>query len=522
VTDASGQGAFTNLPDRTYNLVATAAGNLLATRPTFVSDGAVVLRLKGITPASPIDNNDFSLGLQGWNLGTAPVFLIDHIEGPLGFASAQSASVPVEPASRAERSNEPSGLPVSFTSLNPTDHDLVLATRGEGQQSISRTFQVEPGVKSVRVRYRFVTSEVPGGFFGSEFNDFYNISLRTRTMNSSQNEGNSMNGLGLGSFDSAGATAWRETEIQIPEGGDTLQVDVAVANVADGFLDSFVIVDVVKKAKLSITALTLNDIDNTALAFLSASNHNYFDGDTRVHGTIIVEGDKEDSLQELKLEVLEGGSVIATGTLAPSLEITLYRQFGDTEKIEIQTSQLFFKIAGSELAGVAQGTNGIISLRVNAKSAKGEADERDFGNVTKVVQVTNINRYGARDDIQGGDDWAKPQVASFIQGTGLTWGDFSNMNAGRFPPHNAHQRGNSADGWFANYNERNATTAATIIDHLNEYGRRIQTVYVTFQPGSAFALAIANVNLNDGRAANQVIRNVGGHTTHFHWEVTDN
>jgi hypothetical protein len=331
-----------------------------------------------------------------------------------------------------------------------------------------------------------------------------------------------MNGLGLGSFDGAGATAWRETEIQIPEGGDTLQVDVAVANVADGFLDSFVIVDVVKETKLTIIALELNDIDRTALEFLSASNHDYFGGNTRVHGTVTVEGNKEDSLQELKLEVLERGSVIATGTLARSLEATLYRQFGDTGRIEIETPQLLFEIAGSQLAGVNQSTNGIISLRVKAKSAKGETAERELGNVIKAVQVTNIDRYGTRDDAQGGDDWAKPQVASFIQGTGLTWGDFSNMNAGRFPPHQTHQTGNSADGWFSNYNERNATTAATVIGHLNQYGRRIRSVYVTFQPSSAFAVAIANVNLNDGRAANQVIRNVGGHTTHFHWEVTDN
>ena len=95
------------------------------------------------------------------------------------------------------------------------------------------------------------------------------------------------------------------------------------------------------------------------------------------------------------------------------------------------------------------------------------------------------------------------------------------MNGGPFPPHGSHQTGNSVDGWFAGYNERNAATAATIIGHLNTYGARIRAVYVTFAPGSEFANAIANVTLNDGRAATSVIRNVPGHETHFHWEVTD-
>jgi hypothetical protein len=528
VTDATGQGVFTNLPNRSYNMVATAAGNLLATQPTSVFDGTAVLRLNGFTPPSPIDNNDFSLGLLGWNLGTAPVFLISHIEGPMGFASsaAQAASMPVDRASRAAlTSDELSGLPVPYASLEAmaADNDLVLATRGEGQQSISRSFDVEAGVKSVTVRYRFLTTEVPGGWYGSEFNDFYNVSLRTVSGGQSINDGNSMNGLGLGAFDGAGATGWRETELQIPENGDTLQVNLAVANVADGYLNSYVIVDVVKKKKLSISALALNDIDNSGLSYLSASNHTYFGGNTRVHGTITVEGDKEDSLEELKLEVLEGGNVIATGTLSSGLTGTLYRQFGDTEKIQLETTQLFFEIPGGELAGAAQGTNGNLSLRVKAKSVKGETAERDFGNVTKVIRVTGINRYGGRDEARGGDDWAKPQVGTFIQGAGLTWGDFSNMNAGSFAPdHASHQTGNSADGHFAGYNDRNAATAATIIGHLNTHGTRIRTVYVTFTPTSAFATAIANVTLNDGRAANQVIRNHGGHTTHFHWEVTDN
>ena len=117
-----------------------------------------------------------------------------------------------------------------------------------------------------------------------------------------------------------------------------------------------------------------------------------------------------------------------------------------------------------------------LSLRVKATSQNGEDAQKDAGVVTKLIRFTGTARYGGRDEAVGGDDWAKPQVASFVNGAGLTWGDFSNMNGGPFAPHHLHQTGNSADGWFSGYNARNAATAATIIDHLNTYGERITTV----------------------------------------------
>jgi hypothetical protein len=524
VTDAAGGGTFSNLPNRSYNVIATASGNRTATQPTSVFDGTVVLRLRGFKASSPIDNNDFSQGTAGWDVGTAPVAIIPHVEeltaAPLrasldsGARSRRPDPDKIPPASAHEKAAALE-LPLG------TDMDLELGTAGEGQQSVSRTFDVEEGVKSVVVRYRFITSEVPGGYFGTEFNDFFNVSIRTLQGGGAVTDGNSMNGLGLAAFDGGGATRWFETELEVRPEGDTVQVDVAVANVADGLFDSQVVVDLVKKKKLTISQLLLNDIDNTRLGFLSASAHTYFGGNTRVHGTITIKGPKEDSLEELKLEVLEGG-VIATGPLATALAGTLYRAFGDPEEIAVQTSQLLFPVPAAQLAAASQGTNGAVTLRVKARSSSGETAEKEFGSVTKLALFQGTDRYGGRDAGVGGDDWAKPQVRSFVEGAGLTWGDFSNMNGGNFPPHQAHRTGNSADGWVAGYNARNAATAATIVGHLNTHGRRITAVYVTFTPTSTFAAAIASVTLTDGRRARDVIRNVGGHTTHFHWEVSDN
>jgi murein endopeptidase len=103
---------------------------------------------------------------------------------------------------------------------------------------------------------------------------------------------------------------------------------------------------------------------------------------------------------------------------------------------------------------------------------------------------------------------------------GLTWGDFSNMNGGPFPPHASHRLGLDADGWFPGYNARDAATAATIIGHLNSAaGSDITAVFVTFEQISTdpFWQAIRTVVLSDGRRARDVILPVGGHTTHFHW-----
>jgi hypothetical protein len=525
VTDALGRGTFPNLPNRSYNIIAQASGNRVATRPASVFDGTVVLRLVGFKTASAIDNNDFSLGTAGWEIGSAPVAIVPHVEGSPGGLMMAAASAG-EPARTAEASAAAAAallteqLSLASVTTADADFDLVLSTSGEGQQAISRTFEVESGYRSVTVRFRFITSEVPGGWFGSEFNDFYNVAIRTQNGGGSIVQGNSMNGLGLAAFDGGGATGWYEAELPVGADGDTVQVDVAVANVADGLFDSQVVVDVVKKKTLTISQLQLNDIDNTGLAYLSASDHAYFSGRTRVHGTITITGPDEDTLEELTLEVYEGGR-IAVGTLPSALAGTLLVPFGDDGQIQVNATQLLFEIPGAQLAAANQSVNGQLTLRARARSSSGETAEKDFGPVTKLVRFTGGNRYGGRDAGVGGDDWAKPTVRVLIAGTSHTWGDFSNMNGGPFPPHGSHQTGNSADGWFSGYNARDAATAATIIGHLNTHGRRIQTVYVTFAPGSAFANAIAGVTLADGRAATSVIRNFGGHTTHFHWEVVD-
>jgi hypothetical protein len=262
------------------------------------------------------------------------------------------------------------------------------------------------------------------------------------------------------------------------------------------------------------------------LEYLSAAAHPYFDGNTRVHGTITIRGNQDDQLQSVVLEVVQNGAVVATANLAPSAQTQLLnKNFGADRQIEISRSQRFFDLPSDQAALVDGSRDGTLLLRVRASSARGQEATRDFGNVRILVRYTNNNRYGPRDDAVGGDDWIRPSVKPVLEHfPDISWGDMSNMNGGNFfPPHHSHRDGVDVDGWFQGYNNRNAATAQRLIGYLNDrtYGSRIQQVGVTYQRvnGNLFWEAIRNVNLNDGRHARDVIRPWDGHDTHFHWRI---
>lgn len=313
-TSSAGSVFFSNLPNWTVILEASASNNRIASVATNGGAGFAQLRLRGFNAASTIDNDDFSLGTTGWETGSAPVFIIPHDEGtfvPLedpsttsSFAAAQTSSLASASAADAPASST-SSAPLSraeihsmvsapgqsavrqaaaqasaaeagtFSALEAAepDNDLVLATSGEGPQTISRTVAVEPGTQEVKVRYKFVTTEVPGGYFGTQYNDYFNLSIRTQAEGGAGTESQTMNGLGLSSFDAGGSTDWREFDLPVNVDGDTVQVDMTVANVADGFLDSYLVVDVVAKPKIKIAPLTAVIKSDTATVNVKMSTN---------------------------------------------------------------------------------------------------------------------------------------------------------------------------------------------------------------------------------------------------------
>jgi len=230
VSDENGKVVFSNIPGRTILFEATDSENNFDSVGAIGNENQVTLVLNKFDEPSDIDNNDLSLGLAGWNVGNAPVELIPH----------------QEPEFAANMLSLESALFSTFAIVNAAsqpDIDLVLNTSGEGEQTISRTFTTEPGTKCVTLQYQFITSEIPGGFFGTEFNDYFSVSIRSLKGGKVVSETNSMNGLGLAAFNAAGETKFRELTLPVSEEGDTIQVDISVANIGDGILDSKVVID---------------------------------------------------------------------------------------------------------------------------------------------------------------------------------------------------------------------------------------------------------------------------------------
>jgi carboxypeptidase family protein len=517
-TTTAGDGTFSfgGLSARTILLEATTPGHGLAATPARGDAGFVNLQALNIAAPSNVANNDFSQGTAGWNIGSAPVTVVPH--------------------------NESGSSPAAAAGTTIVDNDLALNTSGQGAQTITRTFAIAPGTTNVAVRYRFITSEVPGGFFGSQFDDSFRVSVRSQTAGGTFTDSASMNSLGLEAFDAQGGTAWRQTALPVSVVGDVVQAEVSVANVADGLYDSQVVIDVVSEKKIAITNLTFTDQPGDdpvgRLKYLSADAHSYFNGNTQIFGSMTVKGPSNDSLQSLLLEVWQG-SHKAVADLAPST-LSLPASFGPGGQVQL-SNRLLFELSSLEALNINPSADSTLVLKVRARSTNGEEVTREWPDPSlPPVQLlikfaaADANRYGPRDTLSGGDDWAKPTwiqvVNHYTQGAYAQnqFGDFSNMNAGQFGQvgtinaHAEHKTGEDVDGKFPNYNPHSAITAAKIIQQLNEpgYGSKIGRVLVAYDiQGDNFAQAISGVLLNDGRFASDVIQPHSAHTTHFHWDL---
>ena len=278
-----GSASFENLPSRTVLIEAITSDNRIGVVGGLGDDGSLTITINDLIPPSEIDNNDISLGLAGWETDSTSVFVVPHDEtqeldgsetpppglSPIGEIGNQASSSSNRSIRDEEMKNRNSfnriGLGTNTlngqqNSQQESNQDIRLMTSGEGPQRITRSFTPQPETGKITVRYRFVTSEIPGGFFGSEFNDYFSVAIIASNGTSEVDSG-SMNGLGLAAFNQAsGATQYRTIEIEIePNSGVTVNVDATVANVADGLLDSSVEIDFVEEeADIVTPSLTYN------------------------------------------------------------------------------------------------------------------------------------------------------------------------------------------------------------------------------------------------------------------------
>jgi len=507
----NGQVQFTNVPRTTVALSVISSDGRSGFAAATGDQGIVTITLLPLFPESVTANNDLSGGTDGWNVGNAPVAIIDHVEGDPGNGGFSLRNGVV-------------------TRDGPPDRDIILRTSGEGMQYMTRTFRTNPKTKMVRVRYRFQTSEYPGGFYGSRYNDYYNVSLRSASGASILDDGSSMNALGQGAFTPSGYTAWRSTSIPVNRSnkansqGEVVQVSMAVANVADGAYDSRVVVDKIEEGDFAITKGAVFDIDNSQLSFISGDAHPYFDHFTRINGTVTIEGEKDDSVQDLELQLLDGTTVVTTAKLSTQAASKLKKKFGKAGKVEIAAPMLMFKIFPNDTTALNGEDDRSFALRMKATSKKGKTAEFNLGKADLLVLYHGTARYDPRDENVGGDDWLLPSIRTIVNGfSGVTWGDFSNMNGGRFYPHSEHTVGRSADGWIDGYNQMNADTAESLINLLNSTsGRHVQRMYARFSRSSSspFWNVIRDRKLSNGRPVANVIIPDSEHGTHFHLELS--
>lgn len=213
IVDGSGTATFQNLPKRSVTFTAIGEGyEFGASGATLYSNTDVDIDLFGFNEPSDIDNNNFHLGLAGWDYKPEEAYAI-------GITNSSN---------------------------------LVVTTGGkEGLTRVSRTITTSAVMTNMRVRYKFATEEFPQ-FYGDVFNDYYFVLIRVippATGPTADIATASMNNLGFDAFkhsfyaSTAAATDWFILEFgDIPQ-GSIVQVDIGVANVADDAYQSAVEVD---------------------------------------------------------------------------------------------------------------------------------------------------------------------------------------------------------------------------------------------------------------------------------------
>jgi AMOP domain len=231
---ATASVTFTNLPKRTITFEAEGPIGEFGTQGAVGGiDSSKTLTLYGFNEISSVDNKDFAGGtLDGWILPAqaGAAFVVEHDEN-------------VGPTNGGRR----------LGTVGTVDFDMVLTTvEGvPGTQKSSYTFRPSSNACYINVRYRFVTSEVPGGYYGSKFNDYYSVSIRSQNTEDQVSETRAMNSFSINEFNfETGSTDWRLSGLKVAPGllvEDKVQIDLAVANVGDGELQSQVYTDYIEE-----------------------------------------------------------------------------------------------------------------------------------------------------------------------------------------------------------------------------------------------------------------------------------
>jgi hypothetical protein len=258
VETSNGTATLQNVPDRTILIEAKSTNNVSGFIGIIGSQKTAEIRMKGFGIPVSNDKKNHHFGvtensegqrvLEGWKAADGTDLVLDD--------GTNNTGVKLIP----HQEKIPGFFPVSTNNILalrnivgaaalPTEN-LSVSTQGAGEEErlASYTFETDPDTTAVKIRYRFKTAEFPK-YYDTEFNDYFRVSIRSQLGGSNVSEANSMNGLGKEAFTEAGETDWREHTLTLNRQGDTIEIEVAVANVGDADYDSEIIIAFVEEIK---------------------------------------------------------------------------------------------------------------------------------------------------------------------------------------------------------------------------------------------------------------------------------
>ena len=416
-------------------------------------------------------------------------------------------------------------------------------------QTITRVFNASEGTTEVSIRYRFISLEFVEPAVRA--NDSYTVTLRNLRTQQVATDTSGVFAL-AGVATPNGETPWRSLTVPaIP--GDPITITATVANATDNAHVSILQLDRVVQQRVFVRAVTLNDMHYRPnqiqeMRYVSATPHPAYGGYTRIHGTMTIQGPVGDALTDLRLEFkprTNPNLVIATAELAPEAAALMLRPFDANGRIALTASQLLFRIAPGQLALLAASTERRFAVWVTGRTQSNRPIEprrtaidlrplvyyqganvgpdNDLGDcVYPPGWVNNLGPAFAPPHPCGGGAWTRSHVPAWAAFVDATLGDFSNMNALRFPIHGGHQGGLNTDGVFPGVTNRaSAATAQRLIDILRLNYVGIQRILITHTrnpaaPNDFYRTLLDAPNLPDGRRVQDVIINWPSHTDHFH------
>jgi len=202
----------------------------------------------------------------------------------------------------------------------------------------------------------------------------------------------------------------------------------------------------VAEETIAITDLRLGDLiettvfagnfpeDETRLRFLSLAPHSYFDGNTRVFGNLRLEGPEDERIEEVALDIIQGGSVRGSAGLSPQAADELLNSFGPDGVLEVPETARLFEFDPAALSGINLTTDGTVSLQVRVKGGSSDKPVREEAGSVGVFGRTSdeLLVYGDEDREFGGRKLAQSSMVAIAEAwpADLFWNDFSKMNGG--------------------------------------------------------------------------------------------